>query len=150
MKIFNARISKIAYCGNALFFGPLLVFIAIALQNEYSGPVSAIGVSIFVLGILYAWWISSTRRLQINEKTVDYRVGFLSKNITSIALRKIESIGLHQSLLGRIFNYGRLRFHGTGITTEYTPWIKNPSSFKAEVERRSETLQSRSVISGTA
>ena len=53
-------------------------------------------------------------------------------------LRKIESTGLRQWLFGRLFDYGKLEFTGTGKTKDFSPFILGPEPFKKEVERRME------------
>jgi uncharacterized membrane protein YdbT with pleckstrin-like domain len=145
MNTFNAQISKLAYSLGLCSLGGLFLFAGILTRDGFAACFAG-GLIIILLGAFHAWLVSLSHRLTINAKAIDYRLGILSKDLTSLALRKIESIELQQGLAGRIFNYGRLRFHGTGGGNEWSPWIKNPSVFKAEVERRAEALQALTGI----
>jgi len=53
---------------------------------------------------------------------------------------KIETIEIHQSIIGRMFGYGTLRFHGTGVSNDSTPYIKDPNGFKNMVIARAEQV----------
>jgi uncharacterized membrane protein YdbT with pleckstrin-like domain len=76
--------------------------------------------------------------LTVNDTAVQIRLGWLSHTTSTINLRKMESTALHQSLMGRFMNYGRIEFKGTGGTSDFSPTIENPAELKAEIERRME------------
>ena len=46
-----------------------------------------------------------------------------------IALHNIEGVRVHQSITGRIFNYGTVRIEGTGVDAVTTPAIADPVGF---------------------
>jgi uncharacterized membrane protein YdbT with pleckstrin-like domain len=127
MQEINAKISLIHYSFGWIVLGILTLPFGF-------------GFIFLIFGPLYGWWVSASNRLRITDKSVEFRLGVLSRSVTSIALRRVESIELQQGLWGRMFNYGRLRFSGTGTRNEYSPWIKNPAAVKTEVENRMAAL----------
>ena len=56
--------------------------------------------------------------------------GLFSLTYKSMAVNQIETVEVYQPLLGRIFNYGTLTFHGTGEGIEPIPLIDHPFKFK--------------------
>jgi uncharacterized membrane protein YdbT with pleckstrin-like domain len=128
MKTIEAQISTFVYA-----WGPILIGILLL-------PVKGIGLLVLLLAVVQILIIRATNRVSLNEKTVEFQTGIISKDVRTISLRKIESIELKQPGLSRAFGYGTLRFHGTGASNAYTPWIKNPAAFKAQVESRIEEV----------
>jgi hypothetical protein len=49
-------------------------------------------------------------------------------------LAKIETVGVDQSIPGRIFNYGTIIVTGTGGTQEPFKDIANPLAFRKQVQ----------------
>jgi uncharacterized membrane protein YdbT with pleckstrin-like domain len=76
--------------------------------------------------------------LSVDDAAAQIKLGILSRRVSTIGLRKIESTGLRQSISGRILGFGQVEFKGTGGTSDVSPMIENPESFKLEIERRME------------
>jgi Bacterial PH domain len=57
-----------------------------------------------------------------------------------MSLSKIETIEIHQSIMGRMFGYGTLRFRGTRVSNDFPPYIKEPNGFKNMVVARAEQI----------
>jgi uncharacterized membrane protein YdbT with pleckstrin-like domain len=86
------------------------------------------------------WMLFSSASLTLDDTAVQIKLGLLSRTVSTISLRKIESTGLRQSISGRIFGFGQVEFKGTGGTSDFSPMIQNPESFKLEIERRIEVV----------
>lgn len=125
----KADLSPAAYISGYLIIGVITT------------PVMGIGLIVILIGLIHFFLIKISNRLSVTDKAVEFSKGILSKDVTTLSLRKIETIELQQTFWGRMFRYGRLRFHGTGSSNDYSPFIKNPQAFKAEVEYRIETMQ---------
>jgi hypothetical protein len=65
--------------------------------------------------------------------------GFFNKASTSIRLQNVESVELHQGFLGRLLDYGALKFNSTD--KEITPVVKNPEWFKNILRERQDEIQ---------
>jgi uncharacterized membrane protein YdbT with pleckstrin-like domain len=99
----------------------------------------AVGFLLLIFPVRY-WMLFSSVSLTLDDAAAQIKLGLLSRTVSTISLRKIESTGLRQSILGRIFGFGQVEFKGTGGTSDLSPMIENPESFKLEIERRMEVV----------
>jgi hypothetical protein len=51
-------------------------------------------------------------------------------------LAKVESIGIDETVMGRILGYGTVVIHGTGGTPEPFQRIARPSAFRMAVQQQ--------------
>ena len=58
-----------------------------------------------------------------------------------VLLPKVESIGVDESGLGRIFGYGSVIIRGTGGTFETLGKIAHPNEFRRQVQQQIGSLQ---------
>ena len=97
-------------------------------------------VALLLIFPLRYWMIISSVSLTLDDTAVQIKSGLLTRTVSTINLRKIESTGPHQSIAGRLFGFGQVEFKGTGGTKDFSPMIENPESFKLEIERRMEVV----------
>lgn len=83
-----------------------------------------------VLAFLRIW---STEMVVTNRRVI-FKAGIISRKTTEISLRKIESVGVQQSILGRILNYGDVVVTGTGHKANYFAEISAPMEFKQAID----------------
>lgn len=79
--------------------------------------------------------------MAVTNKRVSIKIGMVSRNTTEMMLTKIESIGVHQSVIGRMLNFGTIIIRGTGGTPEPFPKIGHPLEFRRQVQQQLDTLQ---------
>jgi len=89
------------------------------------GPVIAIGM------MIDKW----TTEIVITSRRFVYKRGWIVRRTEEIGLGKLEEINLDQSILGRIFGYGKLRLSGTGVSTIKLPAIDDPLSLRRAIDR---------------
>lgn len=75
-----------------------------------------------------------TSEFAVTNKRVLVKVGFISRHTLELLLTKVETIGIDQSILGRIFGYGTIVVTGTGGTKEPFKSIANPLEFRHQVQ----------------
>jgi uncharacterized membrane protein YdbT with pleckstrin-like domain len=90
----------------------------------------AIGAFVFLHLMIRKW----TTEIGITSHRFVKKTGFISLHTNEIALPNIEGVKLHQTLGGRIWNYGRLRIEGTGIDAVEIPTIADPVAFRRAIE----------------
>ena len=86
-----------------------------------------------VIGLVFlvmAWIRVHTTELAITNKRVIAKFGFISRNTMEISIQKVESIQVHQSLMGRMLDYGTLVISGTGTSHAPIPSISDPMAFR--------------------
>lgn len=79
---------------------------------------------------LLAYVKLNTTELAITNKRVIAKFGLISRQTIEISISKVESIQVHQSILGRILNFGSLVIAGAGNPQEPIPTIANPLGFR--------------------
>ena len=66
----------------------------------------------------------------ITDRRVIIKEGIISRRTIEMNLKKIETINVDQSILGRILGYGTITIIGTGGTKEAFPNISRPLKFR--------------------
>jgi len=75
-----------------------------------------------------------TSEFAVTNKRVIVKVGLINRHTLELVLAKIETVGVDQGVLGRIFNYGTIVVTGTGGTKEPFTNIANPLGFRKQVQ----------------
>jgi uncharacterized membrane protein YdbT with pleckstrin-like domain len=74
-----------------------------------------------------------TSEFAVTDKRVMIKVGFIRRRTLEMQLPKLETVGVNQSVLGRILNYGTIVVVGAGGTREPFAKIQLPLRFRQEV-----------------
>ncbi len=98
-----------------------------------------LAVVLFARGILKR---NSTQMTVTNMRVVA-NVGILSRRSVEIFLSRVESIGVEESLLGRMLGYGTVIVRGTGGTPETFNLIAHPLEFRTNVQQQIEKSQEK-------
>ena len=64
------------------------------------------------------------------------------RDTEEISLRRLEEVNLDQSVLGRIFGYGKLKCRGVGIGEIQTHTIRRPLAFRKAIMDAAQARQS--------
>jgi uncharacterized membrane protein YdbT with pleckstrin-like domain len=104
------------------------------------GAVFLLVALIFVIrGIL---WRNATE-MTVTNKRVFVKVGLASRRTIELLLSRVESIGVEESMMGRMLGYGRVIVHGTGGTPEVFTMIAHPLEFRTQVQQQIEKSLTR-------
>lgn len=68
----------------------------------------------------------------LTDRNIHVSIGIVSKNTSTIPLRRINNIGFQQTMWGRMFNYGTIDFSSIGGAK--VKWVKSPADFVAKIE----------------
>ncbi|CAI1715215.1 Bacterial membrane flanked domain [Serratia quinivorans] len=79
-----------------------------------------------------------TTELALTNKRIIAKFGFIRRSTVELRLEKVESIGVDQSILGRILGYGTIVVKGTGGTATPIPSISKPLEFRRVVNNHLE------------
>jgi uncharacterized membrane protein YdbT with pleckstrin-like domain len=97
----------------------------------------ALLVFLYGIGIpllLVAWLSKRGTELAVTNKKVIGKWGIVSRSTIEQRLEKVDSIQVHQGILGRMLNYGTVTVHGSGMTSTPIPMISDPIQFRKQVE----------------
>jgi len=98
-----------------------------------------LGAAVLVVAAL-AWlvqWVKSrTSEFAVTNRRVIIKVGLIRRDTLELMLNKVESIGVDQTVTGRIVGYGTIIVVGTGGTREPFRNIARPLDFRKQVQAR--------------
>lgn len=78
-----------------------------------------------------------TSEFAVTTTRLIFKVGLVGRYTTELLLGKVESMGVQQTLLGRLLNYGDLVVTGTGGVREVFPRVHDPIGFRNHVQEAS-------------
>jgi uncharacterized membrane protein YdbT with pleckstrin-like domain len=136
--ILEAKLHWAIFGGPAIIAGVGLLLLIGSLSGSDNTRVGICCLSWIVLlfGVLYAAraMVSYfTTEFAVTDKRIIAKTGFLRRRSLELLLSKVESIGVHQPILGRIFDYGTIVVVGTGGTEESFPHIAGPMDFRRRI-----------------
>jgi uncharacterized membrane protein YdbT with pleckstrin-like domain len=82
---------------------------------------------------LRAWFHRWTTETDVTNMRVVHKTGFIKRRSFEMALDKIESVDVDQSILGRLMNYGDVTVNGVGEGREKIRTIASPLAFRSAI-----------------
>jgi uncharacterized membrane protein YdbT with pleckstrin-like domain len=121
--VYHAHVHPIVYFW-ALIFTAVFV-VTMVIQGE---PLAMrVGFGALALVVWIACWIMARSvDFVVTNRRVMTRAGVLNKNSQETLLEKVETVGIHQDLLGRVLNYGTVTVVGTGGSHDVFRRIARP------------------------
>lgn len=92
----------------------------------------------FLLGLLsfaQMMVVKATTEIAITNTRLIYKRGLIARQVGEISIDRIEGVNVLQSILGRLFDYGRLAIRGMGIGEVVLPPIDQPIKFRQAIEK---------------
>ena len=142
---------RVLYSTNAhwIFYFPAIVawILALALfvlsrQTIVEGLVllCLVGSGLVALAALYwtvkGWFHRFTTETDVTNLRVVHKTGFIKRRTFEMALDKVESVDVDQTILGRILNYGDVTIRGVGEGIETIRTIASPLAFRSSITTR--------------
>ena len=75
----------------------------------------------------------STTELAVTDRRVIYKTGIFQRHSMEMNRSKVETVGVDQSILGRILGYGTVVVRGTGGSFEPIRFIGDPLNFRSHI-----------------
>ncbi len=124
-----------SYIDGALIKDEKVVYIGNISLWSLTLPILLGFLLVWVYGLGLVFWLVAYIRyksteLAVTNKRVIAKFGFISRSTVEINIAKVESIQVHQGILGRIFNYGSLVISGGGNPQAPVPGISDPMGFR--------------------
>lgn len=89
-----------------------------------------IGIYLFLRALI----IMKTTDFAVTNRRVILKRGWLNRSTQEISVESVEGVLLNQSILGRLFGYGRVIVTGTGEATVVFPPMSHPVTFRRAIE----------------
>lgn len=112
-----------------------------SIRNLHPG-IRIFAFIIFVMGLFsfaQMMIIRATTEIAITNNRLVFKKGLVARQVGEISVDRIEGVNVLQSILGRIFNYGRLAIRGMGVGEVVLPPIADPITFRKAIERARNT-----------
>jgi uncharacterized membrane protein YdbT with pleckstrin-like domain len=97
---------------------------------------SAVVAIVALYWTLKAWFHRWTTETDVTNMRVVHKTGFIKRRTFEMALDKVESVDVNQSILGRILNYGDVTINGVGEGRETISTIAAPLEFRNHITAR--------------
>jgi hypothetical protein len=129
-----------------LFARPALVTLVGVVVSVAIGALTGLPwlwyLSLVVVVAGLGWAASHAVELLTSEFAVTttrliFKVGLIGRYTTELLLGKVESIGVQQTLAGRLLNFGDLVVTGTGGVREVFRRVHDPIEFRNHVQQAS-------------
>jgi len=82
------------------------------------------------------WFHRLTTETDVTDRRVVHKTGFIKRRTFEMALDKIESVDVDQSILGRLLNYGDVTILGVGEGKQRISTIASPLAFRNAITAR--------------
>ena len=115
-------------------------------KTAASESMTVIGAVLLVLGLLFiarSILVRNATEMTVTNKRVFVKVGLAARRTIELLLSRVESIGVEESVLGRMLGYGTVIVHGTGGTPEIFNMIAHPLEFRTQVQQQIEKSQEK-------
>jgi uncharacterized membrane protein YdbT with pleckstrin-like domain len=129
-----------------------LIFYAADLGNELSTQAILLAAMVIVvisagplITVAMSW---HSAEFAVTNKRVILKVGFIQSQTAEMFLNKIESVGVDQSIGGRILGYGTIVIRGTGGSLEPFHRVSAPLLFRKQIQEQ--IGQSFEPLTGTS
>ncbi len=100
-----------------------------------------IGSILLLNHLIYLW----TTEIVVTSFRFVYKTGLIARSTKEVSLNKLEEIQMEQSVLGRIFGYGKIILRGTGVGVIELPNLDNPVELRREIESAKARLRASSM-----
>jgi uncharacterized membrane protein YdbT with pleckstrin-like domain len=135
--VYSTTIHWMVYLpGIALWIATIAIY-AYGAQFSPALPLVALAVGLIAaISTFRAWFQRWTTELDVTDRRVVYKRGFIRRHTVEMNMDKVESVDVDQSILGRIFDFGDIVVRGTGHGIEPLHNIQAPLQFRNYVTAR--------------
>ena len=99
-------------------------------------PVAAVVIVVGVFPLIQSLIRRSAAEFAVTNKRVIFKAGIVNRTTAEMFLNKIESVGVDQTIAGRIFGYGSVILRGTGGSTEPFDMVTRPLELRRQVQEQ--------------
>jgi len=105
-----------------------------------------LGAAFLVIALIFiarGFLVRNATEMTVTNKRVFVKVGLAARRTIELLLSRVESIGVEESVIGRMLGYGKVIVHGTGGTPEVFNMIAHPLEFRTQVQQQIEKSQTK-------
>lgn len=122
-----------------LLFGFLFLLMGMPTKNNVFLVVGVVLIVIAIINVV-------TTELAITNRRIIAKTGLIRRNTIELKVNRVESLGVNQSILGRLFNFGSIVVKGVGGSNAPIPFISKPLEFRQQVNNYLDSIDDRDSI----
>lgn len=122
-----------------LLFGGLFVLMALPSKSFVFFLIGVIFIAIAAIHVI-------TTELALTNRRIIAKSGLIRRNTIELKVNRVESLGVDQGVLGRIFNFGSITVKGVGGSNAPIPYIARPMEFRQQVNHHLDELDDQGKI----
>lgn len=119
----------------------IVAVICLLFAGSFNSPVVVLALQIIaalfcllaVVSGLGALIRRATTELAVTDRRVIFKTGVFQRHSMEINRSKVETVGVDQSILGRLLGYGTVVVRGTGGSFEPIAYIGDPLTFRSHI-----------------
>jgi uncharacterized membrane protein YdbT with pleckstrin-like domain len=138
--LYKTRLHWVLFYPSAALLLIGLVLTAVLWRVQNPAWLWNVGLVIIVAGLVWGFFHFvrvMTSEFAVTTTRLIFKVGLIARYTTELLLSKVESIGVHQGLTGRLMNFGDLNVTGTGGAREVFRQVSDPIGFRNHVQHAS-------------
>lgn len=134
--VHTTKIHWIIFWRAIVLYGIALAALVVKLaQNNQDQDLGPFWVFLIFMilgtGALIRDWIRLiTTEIVITNRKIVFKSGLFQRSTFEMNMTKVESVHVHQNMLGRVLDFGDVLVHGTGSASELFPEIRSPVQFR--------------------
>jgi hypothetical protein len=93
---------------------------------------------VFLLGLLkfsHMMVVRASTEVAVTSSRIIYKRGLVARYVGELSIDRIEGVNVLQTVMGRIFGYGRIMVRGMGVGEVILPSLANPIEFRKAIEK---------------
>jgi uncharacterized membrane protein YdbT with pleckstrin-like domain len=93
---------------------------------------------VFIMGLLrfaQMMVVRASTEIAITSSRLIYKRGLVARYVGEMNIDRIEGVNVLQTVMGRIFGYGRIMVRGLGVGEVILPPLANPIDFRKAIEK---------------
>ncbi|MBZ5659900.1 MAG: PH domain-containing protein [Acidobacteriia bacterium] len=110
-------------------------------NSAYYAAAGAILIVVAVIFLAVGLVKRNATEMTVTNRRIVVKVGMAARRTVEMLLSRVESIGVEESVTGRVLGYGTVIVRGTGGTPESFDTIAHPLEFRTRVQEQIEKLK---------
>lgn len=100
---------------------------------SYFGIIGSLALLFGAVAMMVRFLTMRSVELAVTSNRVMFKVGVIGRRTREIGLGQVETVGVDQGMIGRMFGFGRVTIVGTGGTKEPIAHVAAPLEFRRHV-----------------
>jgi uncharacterized membrane protein YdbT with pleckstrin-like domain len=149
---YQARLHLVPFLP-AYILGAILVATGVVALGLEIWWLAIAAFAVAVPTLVWTYITQTSSEFSITDRRVVIKVGWIRRRTLETMLAKVETIGVEQTLIGRLLGYGTIVVMGTGGTKESFKNIARPLEFRRQVQTQISSTDDRNRVAipqGTA